>query len=493
MSNRNRTPRTAALFLSLALSGGAVLTTIPAAEAAGAHAKAVTVETSVARLSVAKAHAGDSVLVKGAKLATKDDKGTPATNDDVWVAKTVKFGDKTVTASDVTALSGTTLVVKVPTTAAGSVNVTVGDAVKGPKFTYLATITTDQDDLDDVVPTSEAGLAAQTVVGDHITKSTKVFVGGKSVKFDKTTGGAAADGTKFTFDYPAGLTGEQDVVVVDGGETNYLGYVTYSATKPTISATSVDEVLVEAPTAVTLTGTKLDLVVSATFNGEKATFAKATDNGTKMVVTVPKGAAVAGKDLVVTTKYGETATETLDRVAAKAPTVTAITGQKAAGGEVTLTGTNLVGLKAVKVYSTTTTVKVYLGSKITVVSPTSAKVTLPVLPDNAAYKIEATTWFATPSVKFDFTLGTPAAAPVLTTATGADAGTAVTIVGTALASATKVELDTDGVVTNVTAGVTANTATGVTVTVPALATAKVYKVRVTTAAGVTAWVTVTVS
>ncbi|GAA4377276.1 IPT/TIG domain-containing protein [Nocardioides caricicola] len=406
MSNRNRTPRTAALFLSLALAGGAVLTTVPAMAADAP-------VTTVARLSVAKAHAGDTILVKGAKLATKDSEGE-------WVAKAVKFGDKTVTASDVDALSGSTLLVDVPTTAAGSVNVTVGDALKGPKFTYLATITTDQDDLDDVVPSSESGLAAQTVVGDHITKNTKVFVGGKSVKFDKVTGGPSADGTKFTFDYPAGLTGEQDVIVTDGGETDYLGYVTYSATKPAISAASVSEVLVEAPTAVTLTGSNLDLVVSATFNDtEKVTFAKTTDK-TKLTVTIPKGTAVADKDLVVTTKFGETASFTLDRVAAKAPTVTAISGQKAAGGEVTLTGTNLVGLKAVKVYSTTTTVKIYSGSKISVVSPTSAKVTLPILPDNAAYKVEVTTWFATPSAKFDFEVGTvstPTPAPVLSDAT----------------------------------------------------------------------------
>ena len=171
MSNRNRTPRTAALFLSLALAGGAALTTAPAFAADPP-------VTSVARLSVAKAKVGDVVLVKGAKLATKDDKGTPATNDDVWVAKTVKFGDKTVPTDDVVARSATTLLVEVPAAASGTVNVLVGDAVKGPKFTYQATITTDQDDLDDVVVSSEEGAKAQTVVGDHITKSTKVFVGG---------------------------------------------------------------------------------------------------------------------------------------------------------------------------------------------------------------------------------------------------------------------------------------------------------------------------
>ena len=79
MSNWNRTPRTAALFLSIAV-GGASLTMVPAANAAAAPV------TSVARLSLAKAQAGDTILVKGAKLATYDD------DTDKWTAKVVKFG-----------------------------------------------------------------------------------------------------------------------------------------------------------------------------------------------------------------------------------------------------------------------------------------------------------------------------------------------------------------------------------------------------------------
>ena len=220
--------------------------------------------------------------------------------------------------------------------------------------------------------------------------------------------------------------------------TWYLGYVTYSATKPTITGVSTEEVLVEAPTAVTLTGDNLNLVTSVTFNGtEKVTFAKTTDK-TKLTVTVPKGTAVADKELVVTTKFGETATETLSRVAAKAPTVTAISGQKAAGGEVTLTGENLIGLKAVKVYSTTTPVKVYSGSKISVVSPTSAKVTLPALLDNAAYKVEVTTWFATPSGKFDFNVGTVSAPVVVKLATADYTAGVLTVGGDNAETATKV-------------------------------------------------------
>ena len=440
MSNRNRTPRTAALLLSIAV-GGASLTLVPAAEAvtkpSSSQVKAVVVaDTVVARLSISKGAAGETVLVQGTKLATAD-------ADGVWTAKAVKFGTTTVPASDVTALSGTALLVKAPAAASGAVTVLVGDATKGPKFTYVASVTTGQDDLDALTVTSDNGLTGATIVGDHLTKATKIVVGGKTAAVAKD--GVAADGKKITFAYPAGLVGEQDVVVVDSGEVFYLGYVKYTAIKPTISSVDVDSALAEAPTTVTLTGSNLNLVTGVTYNKEKASFVKPT-TGTKLVVTVPKGAAVTDGALVVSTKYASASTK-LDRVAAKEPTVTDVAGAKAAGGEVTLTGTNLVGLKSVKVYSTTATVKTYAGTKITVVNATTAKVTLPALPDKATYKIEVTTWFAKPSVKFDFNVGTvvaPTPAPTLTAvsfdAADVDAGTPdmLTLTGTNLAVGQKV-------------------------------------------------------
>ena len=81
----------------------------------------------------------------------------------------------------------------------------------------------------------------------------------------------------------------------------------------------------------------------------------------------------------MTTKYGATATQDVDRVAAPVPTVTAIsTVTVATAGEVTLTGTNLTGLKKVVVKNAAG--KLFNGTKFTVTNATSANVTLPALP-----------------------------------------------------------------------------------------------------------------
>lgn len=497
MSHRNRTPRTAALFLSLAVAGGALALTPAAMATSGAvHAKAVApTEQNVTRLSVAKASAGDTILVHGTALASVDDKGTPATNDDVFVAEAVKFASGkdnadvvAVAGADVTALSTRVLSVKVPAAAKGTVTVLVGDAVKGPKFTYVATVDTDHDDIKGLAVTSEAGLADQTIVGDHFTlKSTKVLVGGKPVKLDATTP-VSADGTTLNFDYPAGLIGVQDVVVTDNGATYYVGYVTYTAVKPTLVATGADDyVVVEGPTAVKLTGTNLQHVASVTYAGAKATFTKANLAGTEFVVTVPAGDAVskANGKLVVTTKYGESATVTIPRVAAALPTVTSVTGAVVAGGEVTLAGTNLVGLKGVTVTSTSGPVKVYKGTKFVVAADgKSAKVTLPKLLDNTSYELKVTTLFASESAARTFTLGSVPGLAVTGVTASADKKV-ITITGTNLYRATQVLFHpgTGSDVTATTGIVVNSTGTQVVVTLASALTAETWDVTVTSTVG----------
>ena len=487
MSNRNRTPRTAALFLSLALAGGALTMTTTAAEAAptareGVHAKATEKPvTVVKRLSHAKGQVGDRILIKGEKLATWQEasgEGEEATTAG-WVAKTVKFGDAELAANSVTPLSGTTLQVTVPLAGKGTPMVLVGDAVKGPKFTYVANIVSDEEDLAEFSPTSEEGLKGAILFGTHITKKTKVLVGGKAAKFDKATGGPAADGTKYTFDFPAGLTGEQDVTVVDNGISKYLGYVVYNATTPTIVSADLTSVPAEAATKVTLTGNKLDLVTAATYNGtEKVSLAKATDEGTKRVVTIPKGEAAAGAKLVVTTKYGETAEIVINRAVSAKPAVTAVTGAKAAGGEVTITGTNLTGLKTVTVTSKGDTVKTYKGTNLVVVSATSAKVTLPALPDGAPYDIQVTTLAKDASDKVEFYVGTPPA-PTVTDATTTDRKVIV-ITGTNFTGATKVKIGTSSFTT----GFVVDSATKITLTLAEEFDAGTWNVEVTAPGGV---------
>ncbi|HEY1117170.1 MAG TPA: IPT/TIG domain-containing protein [Acidimicrobiales bacterium] len=463
----------AALFLGAAL-GAASLTMAPAAQAAPAHhasvsaaavaapAKATTKpDTVVTRLSATKGVAGNTVLIKGTKLATAND--DPDTADETpWIGKAVKFGETAVATNKVTALSESTLVVEVPANANGQYVVTVGDATKGPKFTYAApvTISTDQDDLDALAATmvSETGLADGTIDGTNFTKATKVVVGGKAAKINKEGGFTA---TKLTFAYPAGLLGVQDVVVVDSGVTYYVGYVTYHG-KPVTVTGATGTSYVEQASAVELTGTNLDLVTSVTYDGVKASFKKPAKGTTdKLTVTIPKGEAKADGALVVTTKYEATASYEIDRVAAPVPTVSAVTTvTPATAGEVTLTGTGLTGLKKVVVKNVTTG-KLYAGSKISVTSSTSAKVTLPALPAGD-YTLQVFAISATGSTAHEFTVGssTPSTpAPTLTAVSydaAADPDPAVlTLEGTNLAVGQKVRYYT---------GSDASTATVVTIT-----------------------------
>lgn len=413
--HRNRTPRMAAVLAGAAL-GATFLTTTPAAQAVVHHAglshsavqRVTSPTTVVKRLSMTQGVEDDTVLIQGTALATNTAAdGDPA----VYKAADVKFGGSTVTddetkdlATDgVEALNATTVLVTVPaataataTAGAPAVTVLAGDATKGPKFTYLfdATVTTTQSNLSGLAPVSETGLEAQTIAGTNFTKKTKVIVGGKTAKVTASTA------TALTVNFPAGLVGLQDVVVNDGRTSLYVGYVTYTATAPTVTADDGDAIA-QLPTKVTLTGTHLDLVTGVTFDGVKAAFAR-SKVATSLTVTVPKGAAVTGADLVVSTKYGATATYTgLDRVDAATPTVTSVNGASQSGGTVIINGTNLLGLKSVVL--TDTDGAVFRATSIRVESATKATATLPKLAADD-YDVVATTVAPTASTAFSLTI-----------------------------------------------------------------------------------------
>ncbi|NYG57073.1 IPT/TIG domain-containing protein [Nocardioides perillae] len=499
-----RSPRTAALITGLVL-GGTALSYVPAnaAPQLGAapvvRAATVTPTTVVKRLSENKGPlaGGGTVLITGKDLAT----GTGP-----YVAKAVTFGTVTVPTADVTALSTGALQVEVPAGVADTpvVKVLVGDATAGPKYTYElleATVSTTQTTLSGWAPVSETGLADQVLTGAGFQKTTAVLVGGKRARVTPTPRGTTFDPTRIEFDLPAGLVGVHDVVVADKRGTAYVGYVTYVA--KTIDATSADlpYAVNEAATAIPVTGTNLDAVATATYSDgtttQKATVKKVS--ATQVVIGVPAGAALNDGTLTLKGAYGNSDTLTLDRQAAGLPTVTAVTPKTGvdlgvASGVVTLTGTNLVSLKAVKVYSKTATVKTYAGSAIKVLSATSAEVKLPKLPDDAAYDIEVVTAHTVPSAKFEFSVGTPAvAAPTVSAVTSAD-GETVAITGTNLTGTSQVTF-TDSVPTTVTAttGITVNSATSVTVVLGSALAAGSYQVVVTTPGGNAAAATLTVS
>lgn len=385
--------------------------------------------TVVTRLSFAKGPVtGDNeLLITGKKLATW--------STDHWVPKEVNFGTEDASA---TALSEDVLRVWVPEAAGTTkekmaVTVLVGDATKGPKYTYvLNPIYADNGmswgTAEGSEIYSETGKTGLYFYGDNLDlKTTKVLVGGKSVKFTLDS-----YHEKATFTAPAGLIGIQDVVVSDSrqvlndefpADAALIGFIKYTAKPITITATSTTKAINEAPTLVHLTGTALDLVTTATFGDEKATLKKI--DATHVDVTVAKGAAKTAT-ITLSTKYAATAASgSIVRAASAKPTITETTTIGASGGEVTLTGTNLTGLKGV----TLTAVvggKVYKGSKFVVISDTSAKVTFPALPNNAAYKLKVQNLGTTLSDDFAVTVGTVTTTTTTSTTTSAPTTTTTT-------------------------------------------------------------------
>lgn len=434
MSTRKVSPRKATVLTSVVLAGtmlgGPALTAAYAATGPKSVRAAVVASTVVSRLTMATGPSAgaNKLLISGTGLATAATVDTVTT----YTAKAVKFGAVTVDPADVTALSTTALEVVVPAkTTAAKVTVLVGDATKGPTYTYVSpdlAVTTDQADLDALTPSSEFGQNGAVLAGTGFEATTKVLVGGLPTK-------ATVTGTGITFALPAGRTGIQDVLVTDPRNSVYVGHVAYTALQPTLTAVS-SYAVTEGTTPVTLTGTNLDAVTAVTFEGapvEKVLFTKTTDP-TKLVVSVPKGAAKTGT-VKVATRYGKSATFALERKASAKPTVTAVDGAVAAGGTVTVTGTNLVGLKTVK--ATSAAGKVYAGVVSKVASETSATVKLPAMPAGS-YNLVVNTLATAASDALSFTVGS--SAPVGSAATVDATKKIVTVTGTNLARVTRMVL-----------------------------------------------------
>ncbi|PRY18241.1 IPT/TIG domain-containing protein [Kineococcus rhizosphaerae] len=433
------TLRMAAVFTGFALSAGLAGPAFAAAPAAApsafgaavasADAPAPSTDAKITRLSTTTGPqaGGNKVVVFGTNLTT-------GSGDDL-AAKAVTFGDVAVAADAVKVLSATALEVTVPAAVsadgkdAAKLAVLVKVGGKGDfKYNYTQaapTISEEAADEDGFSP--DYGSLASTIKGEGFEPgTTKVLVGGKPAKATVTVVKSGDD--SILFDAPAGLTGIQDVLVTTKGGTAYAGFVDYEAVAPAFT-TDVSSGLTTLATTVTVKGTALDLVTTATLNikdkddkdvkvpvAVKKNVDATTKKVTSLTLTVPKLAAtiklkdatgVTG-DLVLNTKYGSSTSGDDSKFEWDAPeqaTVSKIEQAAGATGKTkfTVTGEHLTGLVSITltprtgVLGKTTPVT---ASLVKVASDTSATFEIPTLAAGS-YDAVVKTTAATDSDKFE--------------------------------------------------------------------------------------------
>jgi hypothetical protein len=206
---------------------------------------------------------------------------------------------------------------------------------------------------------------------------------------------------------------------------------------PTVAALSTTKAA--AGTAVTITGAGLAGATGVRFGTDPATFSPIVSGGvTKLVATAPAH-ALGTVDVTVTNDAGTSAVGTASKFAyiAPAPTITGLTPNSVSalgGATVTVTGTDLVGVSAVKLGTTSVAAKNVTATSLSFVAPARA-------PGAADVTVTTTSGTSAVSAATKLTVVAPPA-PVITSIAPSSGLTAVVtptvVTGTDLAGATRV-------------------------------------------------------
>ncbi|WP_246700860.1 IPT/TIG domain-containing protein [Rhodopseudomonas sp. BR0M22] len=379
-------------------------------------------------------------------------------------ATSVSFGGTSVPSSSFSSSSATQIVVPSPAGSAGTVHVTVTNAIgtsptsSSDQFTYVAAPT-----ISSISPNSgpAAGGTSVTITGTNLSGVTSVTVGGAAATLGTNTS------TSIVITTPAGTAGARDVVVTTaGGSATSVGGFTYLPS-PTISTITPNSGPATGGTSVTITGTNLSGVTSVTVGGAAATLG--TNTSTSIVITTPAGTAGA-RDVVVTTSGGS-ATSTGGFTYVAAPTISSISpnsGSTGGGTSVTITGTNLSGVTSVTVGGASATLGTNTSTSIAITTPAGSAGAQDVVVTTAGGS-------ATSTGGFTYTLS-PSISTITPNSGPTAGGTSVTITGTNLSGVTSVTVG------GASATLGTNTSTSIAITTPA-GTAGARDVVVTTAGG----------
>ncbi|MGC5008472.1 IPT/TIG domain-containing protein [Streptomyces sp. NBC_00353] len=275
----------------------------------------------------------------------------------------VRFG---TTATAFTLVSSTQITATAPPGSEGSVQVTVispGGTSGGVAYYYVALPT-----LTAVSPGQGpmAGGTAVTLTGTNLSQATTVRFGTATAAFSVLSTTQINSVTPST---PAGFPGPAQVTVTSPGGTSG-GVAYYYVALPTLTAVSPGQGPTAGGTAVTLTGTNLLNATTVRFGATAAAFSVVS--ATQITATSPPG-STGFAQITVITPGGTGGGVAFQYVAL--PTLTDLSpdqGPPTGGTTVTLTGTNLGDVTAVRFGTTAAAFTTVSATQITATAPTGS-------------------------------------------------------------------------------------------------------------------------
>ncbi len=392
-------------------------------------------------------------VVTGLSLTSGSTAGGPTlviTGSGFSAATQVAFGSTTASYDT---RSDTAISVRVPSHAAGVVDVTVtnptGTSATGAAdhFSY---VTPPAPTVTGLSQTSASVLGGSTIIvtGAGFTGATRVNFGSTAVNFNYTV----ISDTALYVRVPAGNAGTVDVTVTGPGGTSATGaadhftYVTPSA--PTVTGLSQTSASVLGGATIVVNGTGFTGATRVNFGPNPVTFNFTVVSDTALYVRVPAGSA-GTVDVTVTGPGGTSATGAADQFTyalPPTPTVTGIgpaSGLIAGGAYVTIIGTNFSGATAVS----------FGGTASTYVSVSSDNSLTARVPAHAAGMVDVTvttpggTSAVNPADQFNYVTSTGGGGPApAVTAVGPVSGSTlgnfnITLIGSTFTGATRVSFD----------------------------------------------------
>ncbi|MFI6588052.1 IPT/TIG domain-containing protein [Embleya sp. NPDC050493] len=334
-------------------------------------------------------------------------------------ATAVKFG--TTPATSFTVVSATQITAVVPAGLPGPVAVTVttpGGTSNGITYTYVPFVS--------VLSPAQG----PTPGGNTVTLGGNGFTGATAVKFGTTpaTSFTVVSDVQITAVVPAGPAGPVAVTVTTaGGTSNGITY-TYVG-QPVVSVLSPAQGPTSGGNTVTLTGTGFTGATAVKF-GTTAATSFTVLSATQITAVAPAGPA--GPVAVTVTTASGTSASNIFYFYVAAPVLTGVDparGPTSGGNTVTLTGTGFTGTTAVKFGATAaTSFTVLSASQLTAVVP----------PGAGTVSITVTTAGGTSNGLLYAYVPAPTLTALVPAQGSTDAGSDITLTGTALTTTTAV-------------------------------------------------------